>query len=90
VYIPGIGRVDFLVCGCLVLEVDGFAYHSSRQAKARDDARNNEAACLGLSVLRFLPEYVLHRPEQLLSAVRRTLAVRGFGENPTFLPLPAR
>ncbi|GAA3691883.1 hypothetical protein GCM10023081_31710 [Arthrobacter ginkgonis] len=89
VFIPGIGRVDFLVCGCLILEIDGFAYHSSREAKARDDARDNEAACLGLSVLRFLPEYVLYRPEQLIAAVRRTLSVRGFGDAAEFLPASA-
>ena len=41
VYLPGIGRVDFLIEGFLIVEVDGFAFHSSRESLRRDLGRNN-------------------------------------------------
>ncbi|WP_258805002.1 endonuclease domain-containing protein [Pseudarthrobacter sp. NS4] len=30
VLLPGIGRVDFLLAGFLIVEIDGFAFHSKR------------------------------------------------------------
>ncbi|WP_299168873.1 hypothetical protein [uncultured Arthrobacter sp.] len=41
VRIDGVGRVDFLLEGCLVVEVDGDAYHSTRRERTRDQRRNN-------------------------------------------------
>ncbi len=55
VYLPGIGRVDFLIEGFLIVEVDGFAFHSSREALRRDLGRNNASTLGGYAVLRYMP-----------------------------------
>lgn len=44
-------RVDFVIVPGLVVEVDGFAYHWSPEAKAYDDRRRNELRAQGLFVL---------------------------------------
>ena len=44
-------RIDFLIAPGLVVEVDGFAYHWSPEAKARDEARRNELRLAGLFLL---------------------------------------
>jgi hypothetical protein len=41
VKLPGIGRVDFLLAGFLIVEIDGFAFHSRRGDMLRDRHRNN-------------------------------------------------
>ena len=53
VHILGLGWVDFLVDGIVVVEVDGFAYHSGRQPYREDRRRDRVAGLLGLSVARF-------------------------------------
>lgn len=52
VFLPGIGRVDFLLDGFLIVEIDGFAFHSKRGDMLRDRARNNFSAVSGYTVLR--------------------------------------
>ncbi len=76
VQIPGVGRVDFLVEGFLVVEIDGAAYHSDRQAFRRDRRRDNAAVIAGYTVLRFTFEDVMLHPEQLLAVVRQALGPR--------------
>lgn len=49
VWIPGVGRVDFLVDGWLVIEADGFAFHSDRVAYRTDRRRANALAGAGTS-----------------------------------------
>jgi hypothetical protein len=76
VYLPGIGRVDFLIEGFLIVEVDGFAYHSSREALRRDLGRNNASTLAGLAVLRYMPEHIWFEPERVLAEIRAVLARR--------------
>lgn len=76
VRIEGIGRVDFLVNGVLVIEADGDAYHSSRQERTRDRRRNNVATTRGYSVLRFGYEDVMFHREEVLAQIRAVLSVR--------------
>lgn len=52
VFLPGIGRVDFLLEGFLIVEVDGFAFHSSRGDMRRDLNRNNASTLGGFAALR--------------------------------------
>lgn len=73
--IPGVGRVDMLVEGLVVVEVDGFAYHSGRQ-EFREDRRRDRVALVrhGLAVLRFAFEDAVYDTERLVETVRVALA----------------
>lgn len=51
--IPGIGRVDFLVGERLVIEVDGFEYHSDPKQFEADRRRDARLSARGYRVLRF-------------------------------------
>lgn len=77
------GRVDLLVDGWLVLEADGFAYHSDRQAYREDRRRANALAAAGYVLLRFTYEDVVHRPEYVIAIIR---AVVRNGPPPGFAP----
>jgi len=76
VAVPGVGRVDFLLEGFLIVEVDGFAYHSSRKAFRNDLARNNASTIKGFSVLRYPPEVIWFEPERVLADIRAVLMRR--------------
>ncbi len=60
----------------LVVEADGFAFHSDRTAYRRDRQRMNELARQGWRVLRFTWEDVMGRPDYVVSLVRQCLAGR--------------
>jgi len=68
----GIGRVDFWYDG-VVVEGDGFAFHSDRDAFREDRRRNNACAAAGLLVLRFTWEDVHRRPDEVVATVRSAL-----------------
>ncbi len=53
VHIPGVGRVDFLIGTRLVVEVDGFSYHSNPAQFEADRRRDALLSQLGYRVLRF-------------------------------------
>lgn len=76
VFLAGIGRVDFLLDGFLIVEIDGFAFHSSRQDMLRDRNRNNTSAVNGYAVLRYMPEHVWFSPDQVMAEIRAVLATR--------------
>ena len=61
VFIAGVGRVDLLVGGWLVVEVDGFAYHSERAQYRADRLRGNGLVARGYVLLRFTYEDVMFR-----------------------------
>lgn len=44
-------RIDFLIVDGFAVEVDGFAYHWSPEAKARDESRRNQLRIGGLFIL---------------------------------------
>ena len=74
VWIDGVGRVDFLLEGFLIVEIDGLAFHlGSRQFK-KDRRRDNSAVVQGLPVLRFFYDDVVFAPEAVLLQVREVLA----------------
>lgn len=74
VFLPGIGRVDFLLNGFLIVEIDGFAFHSKRTDMLRDRRRNNAAAVSGYAVLRFMPEHIWFDPASVIRDIRTILA----------------
>lgn len=57
----------------LVVEADGFAFHSDRRAYRADRARLNALERLGWRVLRFTWEDVTSRPEHVVATVRACL-----------------
>jgi very-short-patch-repair endonuclease len=76
VFIDGVGRVDLVVDGWLVIEVDGFAYHSERAQYRADRARANTLVLRGYVLLRFTYEDVMHGLPETVAAV---LAVHSRG-----------
>lgn len=74
--LSGVGAVDLLVEGLVVVECDGFAYHSGR-AEFRNDRRRDRVIALdhGLLELRFAYEEVVHDLPGFVATVRRGVAV---------------
>ncbi|WP_115786752.1 endonuclease domain-containing protein [Arthrobacter silvisoli] len=73
VKIEGVGRVDFLINGWLIVEVNGYQFHSSREDWRKDMARLNAAQLLGYGTLGYAPEQVWNSPHQVLDEVHRML-----------------
>lgn len=75
VLLHGVGRVDFLVAGRLVVEADGFAHHSDRESYRADRRRLNALSAQGYVLLRFTYEDVVHSADRVaalvLAALRR-------------------
>lgn len=70
-----VARVDFCwPAQRLIVEADGYAFHSSRDDYRRDRRRMNELERLGWRVLRFSWEDVTQRPEHVVGTVRACLA----------------
>lgn len=63
-------RLDFLVDGILIVEVDGAAYHSSPEAVERDRIRDASMKGAGYEVLRIPAKITLYSPEIAVERVR--------------------
>lgn len=70
VEIAGVGRVDFVVANCCVIECDGFAYHSDRERFEEDRRRSNALTTLGIPHLRYAYRQVMRTPEEIVADVR--------------------
>lgn len=69
-------RVDFCwELQRLIVEVDGFAFHSDRASYRRDRQKMNALERLGWRVLRFTYEDVVHRPAHVVNLVRHCLSL---------------
>ena len=73
VQIPGVGRVDILIEGWLIVEINGFHFHSSRAAWRKDISRSNVAQVQGYSVLSYAPEQIWNSPETVLKEIPAVL-----------------
>lgn len=71
----GVGHVDLLVDGWLVVELDGFAFHAGRGSYREDRRRDVELARQGRVVLRFTYEDVVRRRAWVVDAVVEVLAL---------------
>lgn len=69
VVISGVGRVDLLVDGWLIVECDSRQFHSDWEANIRDRRRDSAALAQGYCTVRLLAADVLSHPD----AVRRRL-----------------
>lgn len=74
--IAGVGRVDFVLEGFVVVEVDGDKYHSDRGARNRDRRRNNELIARGYLYLRFSYEDIMYHQDYVLDRIRVVLSGR--------------
>lgn len=57
--IPGVGRVDFLVDGWLIIECDSKAFHSTWEDQLKDRRRDQEAAIRGYATYRPVAEDIM-------------------------------
>jgi very-short-patch-repair endonuclease len=84
VELPGVGEVDCLVEGVLIIELDGSTHFERKQIK-KDQKRNNAGIRGGYLVLRYYYEDVVHTPETMLAEVKDVLRQRKLGR---FAPAP--
>lgn len=60
VLVVGVGRVDFVAAGVLIIEVDGRENHEGQSLRHKDLVRDAAAAALGYETLRFDYALVVH------------------------------
>lgn len=70
VQLPGVGRVDFVVGGWLIIECDSKAHHEGWEKRRRDSRRDLAAAALGYVTFRPLAEDIMWRPDAVREALR--------------------
>lgn len=80
VQIEGVGEVDFLLEGSLVVEIDGGTHFEPRSIK-KDRRRDNMSVVNGYLVLRYFYDDVVHHPERMMAEVAAVLK-RGQGWRP--------
>lgn len=74
VAIPGVGRVDFLVEGWLIIECDSREFHDGWEAQARDRRRDLAAAARGYATRRPVAADIFTRSDEVLAAIRSLVA----------------
>ena len=72
VYIDGVGYVDLLLEGTLIVELDG-RHHGEWVQVKKDQRRNNVSMVRGYSVLRYYYDDVVHNPARMLAEVQAVL-----------------
>lgn len=75
VFIDGVGYVDLLLEGWLVVELDG-RHHSEWAQVKKDQRRNNRSVIEGYAVLRYYYADVVHGHERMVAEVLAVLAGR--------------
>lgn len=73
-HIEGVGRVDLLVDGWIVIECDSREFHSSWEAQAEDRRRDLALAARGYARIRITANQLYHSPGILLEALHGLLA----------------
>lgn len=76
VRIDGVGRVDLLVDGWLVVECDSDAHHSGPLAHRVDRRRDLALAALGYTTLRPMAADIMWHPDRVVAAVKGLLGAR--------------
>ncbi|WP_062292696.1 DUF559 domain-containing protein [Demequina phytophila] len=71
--VPGIGHVDLLVEGRVIVELDGKEHHDKPGAWEEDIRRNNAAAAAGLHDLHFTYATVMYDRPAMVRMVRQAL-----------------
>lgn len=81
VRIEGVGRVDLLVDGWLIVECDSERFHGTWDAHKNDRRRDMAALERGYTTLRLLAEDILYHPDRVRTALERILAHGPRGRN---------
>lgn len=76
VVIDGVGRVDLLVDGWLIIECDSEEFHSGWHYQERDRLRDLASAERGYTVLRPTARLIFTEPERVRAAVHGLLSAR--------------
>jgi hypothetical protein len=71
--LPGVGRVDLIVDGWLIVECDSRAFHEGWAAQVRDRRRDLAAAALGYTTVRPLADDIYYRREEILNTMKKVL-----------------
>jgi hypothetical protein len=75
VKVPGVGRVDMIVEGCLVVEADSRIGHAGWERQRNDRARDLRLAQRNLMSLRPTSEHIFYSPMEVLNAITGALRV---------------
>ncbi len=65
----GVGRVDMVVDGWLVIECDSREFHQGWKAQLEDRRRDLALAALGYTTIRPAAEDILYWPEVVVAAI---------------------
>ncbi len=72
-----VGRVDLAYESArLAIELEGYAHHSTREDRARDEQRRNRLILAGWTVMVFTYDQVVREPLEVVTTVRAALAAR--------------
>ena len=69
----GVGFVDLVLDGWLVVECDSKEFHESWQQQVKDRNRDLALATLGYATLRLTAAQIMYRPDEVLTALRGLL-----------------
>ena len=67
--IAGVGRVDFVVEGCLVVEADSRVAHDGWDRHIEDRRRDLQLAALGYMSLRPVYQHTMHEPDLVARSI---------------------
>ncbi|GGO62082.1 hypothetical protein GCM10010910_11330 [Microbacterium nanhaiense] len=81
VEIGGVGRVDLLVDGWIIVECDSRAFHGGWDQQSKDRMRDLAAAAQGYATLRPTANQLVNAPQRLTDAVRGLLRLRSAVHN---------
>ena len=73
VQFDGVGRVDLVLDGWLVVECDSKEFHESWRQQVKDRNRDLALAALGYATLRLTAAQIMYRPDEVLAALRGLL-----------------
>jgi very-short-patch-repair endonuclease len=74
VVFTGVGTVDFVVDGRIIIETDGRKWHEGLEPEKRDYDRDIRLAALGYQVLRFNYRQVMFHRAEVIAAIQAALA----------------
>jgi len=77
VRIDGVGRVDFVVDGWLIIECDSREFHGGWEKQVADRRRDLAAARAGYITIRFLAADIFSRPDEVRAALLDILGALG-------------
>lgn len=83
VRISGVGRVDFVVDGWLIIECDSEEHHSGWPAQKRDRRRDLSAVRLGYTTVRVIAEDIFHHRDEVRAAIQDALRHGPRGHTPS-------